>query len=205
VIDSVFSALVNVLVLAGLPFLGYFAYHKWRRKRSAGEILARAGLVLGETRFIGYCAAFSVVVVSAILVWQPPIGEFTREGSAWRQFVGVGLGVKGIAMTLLYGVVKTGFPEELLFRGLIAGSFGRRLSLPWANLSQAVVFLIPHLVLLWIMPEAWGVLVLVFAGSLFVGWARIRSGSILGPWLTHASLNVAMGLSVAARSAVALP
>jgi membrane protease YdiL (CAAX protease family) len=37
-------------------------------------------------------------------------------------------------MALLYGVVKTGFSEELLFRGLIAGSLSRRLPLLWATL-----------------------------------------------------------------------
>jgi membrane protease YdiL (CAAX protease family) len=163
--------------------------------------LRRAGLALGELRYIGYCSAFAFLVVSALLLWKPSLQSFASERSAWRQFLGVGLGAKGISMALLYGVVKTGFPEELLFRGLIAGSLSRRLSLARANLSQAFVFLVPHLLLLTIMPEMWPVLVLVFAGSLFVGWARIRSGSILGPWLVHASLNIATGLSVAARSA----
>ena len=54
-------------------------------------------------------------------------------------------------MALLYGVVKTGFPEELLFRGLIAGSLSRRFSLLWANVVQALIFLIPHLLVLRIM------------------------------------------------------
>ena len=39
--------------------------------------------------------------------------------------MGLGLTGTSIAMALLYGVVKTGFAEELLFRGLIAGSLGR--------------------------------------------------------------------------------
>jgi membrane protease YdiL (CAAX protease family) len=104
-------------------------------------------------------------------------------------------------MALLYGVVKTGFAEEFLFRGLIAGSLARRLPLPWANLAQALLFLLPHLLALRVMPETWGILPLVFAGALFAGWVRIRSGSIFGPWLLHAALNFTMCLSVAARTA----
>lgn len=200
-LDAVLSALVNVLVLGGVPFLGYFVYQRARHDRRSKEILERAGLQLGETRYIGYCAAFSIVIVSGLFWWQPPLGPLTAEGSAWRQFVGVGLGAKGVAMALIYGIVKTGFSEELLFRGLIAGSLSRRLSLLWANLGQALVFLLPHVLLLFVMPQMWPVLVAVFAGALFVGWARIRSGSVLGPWLAHASLNVAMGLSVLSRSA----
>jgi membrane protease YdiL (CAAX protease family) len=98
-------------------------------------------------------------------------------------------------------VVRTRFPEELLFRGLIAGSLSRRLPLPWANLGQAVVFLIPHLLVLRVMPELWGILTVIFAGSPLRGWVRIKTGSILGPWLIHASGNVAMCLSVASRTA----
>ena len=35
----------------------------------------------------------------------------------------------------------------------------------------------------------------------FTGWVRIRSGSILGPWLNHAVANVTICLSVAGRTA----
>jgi membrane protease YdiL (CAAX protease family) len=104
-------------------------------------------------------------------------------------------------MALLYGVVKTGFPEELLFRGLIAGSLSRRLPFPWANLGQALIFFIPHLLVLRVMPEMWSILPVIFAGSLLWGWVRIKSGSIIGSWLMHAAANVAICLSVAIRTA----
>ncbi len=199
--NAALSALLNLLVLAGLPFLFYFTYHKWRRKRGFREIAQRAGLQLGEGRYVGYSLAFALAAVAIFVIWPPPLEPFVREGSAQRSFVGLGLGGPTILMALLYGVVKTGFSEELLFRGLIAGSLSRRLSLLWANLVQALIFLVPHLLLLLIMPEMWGILPLVFAGALFKGWVRIKSGSIIGPWLIHASLNVAMSLSVAIRTA----
>jgi membrane protease YdiL (CAAX protease family) len=98
-------------------------------------------------------------------------------------------------------VVKTGFPEELLFRGLIAGRLSRRLPILWANLGQALVFLVPHLLVLRVMPEMWPILPVIFAGSLCWGRVRIKSGSIIGSWLMHASGNAAMCLSVAIRTA----
>lgn len=104
-------------------------------------------------------------------------------------------------MALLYGVAQTGFTEELLFRGLIAGSLSRRFSLLWANLVQAFIFLIPHVLVLRIMPEMWGILPVIFAIALLVGWVRIKSRSIIGGWVIHASVNVATCLSVAIRTA----
>ena len=199
--NAALSALVNLLVFAGLPFFAYFVYQKWRHKRAFGEILRRAGLQLGAGRYLAYSAGFACAVVAIVVLWQPPLDPLVRKGSPQRPFVGLGLGGPAVLMALLYGVVQTGFPEELLFRGLIAGSLSRRLPLLWANLGQALIFFIPHLLVLRVMPEMWGILPVIFAGSLLWGWVRIKSGSIIGSWLMHASGNVAMCLSVAIRTA----
>lgn len=50
------------------------------------------------------------------------------------------------------------------------------------------------------MPELWPILPIVFVTALFLGWVRIKSGSILGSWLIHASANVAICLLVAVRT-----
>jgi membrane protease YdiL (CAAX protease family) len=200
VANEALSALLNLTALGGLPFLIYFAYQKRRHKRGFSEIAQRAGLQLGDTGYIGYSLIVALATVASLIVWPPPLAPFLREGSPQREFAGLGLSGQAIAMALLYGVVKTGFTEEFLFRGMIAGSLARRLPGGWANLLQALIFLAPHLLVLRIMPEMWWVIPLVFGGALFAGWLRIRSGSIIGPWLIHASANVSMCLSVAART-----
>jgi membrane protease YdiL (CAAX protease family) len=198
--NTLISSLLNVLLFAALPFLFYAAYHVLRHGRGLAEIAGRAGARPGEARYIWYCLAVAMVAGGVLAVWPPPLAPFMREGSPQRQFVGLGLSRGAVLMALLYGAVKTGFAEEFLFRGLITGSLSRRLSASWANLLQSVIFILPHLLLLRMMPELWGIIPVIFFGSLFAGWARIKSGSILGPWLIHASVNVAMCLSVAART-----
>ncbi|MGB8635428.1 MAG: CPBP family intramembrane glutamic endopeptidase [Rhodanobacteraceae bacterium] len=199
-IHALFSALVNVVFLVVLPLAVYYGYHRWRHHRRFAEVARRAGLQMGDPRFIGYAAIGAAVVIIALLVFPPSLESSTAKGSGFAPFAGLGLGMPALVMALLYGVVKTGFAEEFLFRGLIAGSLGRRLPLIWANVLQALVFLLPHALVLLIMPSMWVVLPVVFAGALFAGWLRIRSESILGPWLLHASANVTVALSVAARS-----
>jgi membrane protease YdiL (CAAX protease family) len=195
------SALVNLLVLAALPFLFYFAYQRRRYKRRFAEVAQRAGLRLGEARYVGYSFAFALAGVTLLTIWPPPLEPFLRPGSPQQSFQGLGLAGAALPMALLYGVVKTGFTEEFLFRGLIAGSLSRRLSLLWANVLQALIFLIPHMLVLRVMPEMWGILPVIFAAALFVGWVRIKSGSIIGGWVIHAFANIAICLSVAIRTA----
>ena len=199
-VDAGVSALLNLVVLAGIPFLAYFAYQRLRHRRRFLEVARRAGLQLGDARYVGYSLVVAAAGVAALLVWPPPLGPFLRDGSPQQPFVGLGLSGRAMAMALLYGLVQTGFAEEFLFRGLIAGSLARRLRLRWANLTQALIFLLPHLLVLSIMPEMGWVIPVILAGALFAGWARIKSGSILGPWLIHGSANVTMCLSVAART-----
>jgi membrane protease YdiL (CAAX protease family) len=198
---SAISALVNLFVLAGIPFLFYFLYEKWRYKRTFAEIAQRAGFRLGEGRYIGYSLVFALAGIAVLVTWPPPLEPFLRVGSPQQAFRGLGLGGPAIAMALLYGVIKTGFTEELLFRGLIAGSLSRRLSLVWADVLQALIFLLPHFLVLRIMPEMWRILPIIFASALFMGWVRIKSGSIIGSWLIHASANIVICLSVAVRTA----
>jgi membrane protease YdiL (CAAX protease family) len=197
-VNALVSALPNLFLFAGLPFLLYYSYHKYRKKRGFAEIVQRAGLQLGEVRYIGYCLMFAVVVVTTLILCPPSLESSILERSALRAFDGLGFGIPTVVMALFYGVIETGFLEEFLFRGLITGSLSRHLSIPWANVLQAFIFLTPHLFLLRIMPE---LLPFIFILSLFLGWVRIKSGSMMGPWLIHASINVTMGLSVAIRTA----
>lgn len=193
-VSPMLNALIAVLLLAGLPFLGYVIWHKWRHKRRFVEIARRAGLQGSAARYLLISAAVAVLVVCALLLWHPSMAPFVREGSPQHAFIGMGWSMPAIVMALLYGVVQTGFVEELVFRGLIAGSLSRRLPLAWANLLQALIFLLPHLLILKTMPEMWMLLPLVFLLALVMGWVRAKSGSIVGSWLIHAALNVTICL-----------
>jgi membrane protease YdiL (CAAX protease family) len=198
--DAAFSAVLQLAVIAGIPFLAYLTYQRRRNRRTLREITRRAGLQLGDPRYLLYSSVFAAIGVAVLVIWTPPLDAVTRQGSAQRQFVGLGFGLHALTLAFLNGVVQTALAEEVLFRGLIAGSLGRRLPFVWADLSQAAIFTLPHLAILSFAPELWGILPVVFVGALILGWIRIKSGSIVGPWLMHASGNVTMALMVAVRT-----
>jgi membrane protease YdiL (CAAX protease family) len=109
-----------VFLLGGVPLFVYWIWHRRRYKRTFGETARRAGLQLGRSRYLVYRLLFAAVGAAALVIWTPPMEPLVRQRSMYRQFAGLGLGGQAIAMALLFGVMQTGFTEELLFRGLIA-------------------------------------------------------------------------------------
>ena len=107
-----------------------------------------------------------MIGATVVLIWSPPLEPLVRPGSPQQRFVGLGLSATAIVKALLYGALQTGFTEELLFRGLIAGSLSRPLPMVWANIGQALLFLVPHLLILRFMPEVSWLLPVIFAGAL---------------------------------------
>ncbi len=79
------GTVINLVIFVGLPLLLYSIYHKWRHKRGLVEILRRAGLQLGEVRYIGYCLLLALAIVVLMLIWPPALEPMLREGSAWRR------------------------------------------------------------------------------------------------------------------------
>jgi len=199
VLSAALSALLQAVLLGGVPFLLYYLWQRRYRQRTFLEAARRAGLQLGDPRYLAFSLLFAAIGIAAQIAWPPPLEAISRKGTMYHSFAGAGIGPETIAAALLCGVVQTGFTEELLFRGLLAGSLSRRMSLPWAVLVQALIFLLPHLGILFVAPELWYMLPFVFVMMLLMGWVRIKSGSILGSWLIHASGNVATALLVARR------
>lgn len=201
IIGSLIGSVLQFVILSAIPLGLYTAWHKLRHKRSWLEIRQRAGLVLGEPRYLLFSAGFAVVFALGLVLFPPSLEYYTTEHSPQRVVVGLGWSWQAWVMALAYGILKTGFPEELLVRGLLTGALSRRLPLWAANLIQALIFFAPHALILLVAPELWPILPIVFCGSLLLGWERIKSGSILGPWLVHATANVTITMIVAVRTA----
>ncbi|MCB1221609.1 MAG: CPBP family intramembrane metalloprotease [Planctomycetales bacterium] len=200
---AISTAVVNLIVLAGIPLGIYALFHSLKHKRGIRAVLERAGLCIGETRYLLQAAIASLAVAIILFLVPFDLSLMTHEGNAMAGFAGAGIKPLTFLLALLYGFLQTGFCEELFFRGLIAGSLSRRVKAPWANILQALIFLLPHLILLAIAPQAWPLLIVIFAGGLYAGWLRISSGSILAPWLLHATANSTMCLVIASRTVAA--
>jgi hypothetical protein len=107
-IDNLVSAVLQLAVGGGVPFLIYFLCQKWFRKRTFKEAASRAGINFCEWRYIAYGFGFALLGVTAIVIYSPSLEPLTRQGSAQRQFVGLGFSAVAIVKAFLYGGVQSG-------------------------------------------------------------------------------------------------
>ena len=201
VANEMLSAILQVIFIGGVPLMLYTAWHKLRHKRSLREIRTRAGLVVGDASMLRYAIGFAILSTLVSIFFPPPMEFLTEaEGSPHLKMVGLGWASDAWAIAVAYGVIKTGLTEELLFRGLLTGSLQRRMSMWVANLLQTLIFFVPHLLMvIYLAPDLWGILPRLVIGSLVMGWIRMKSGSILGPWIIHAAANTTIAMVVATQ------
>jgi hypothetical protein len=100
--------------------------------------------------------------------------------------------VTSVLLAFVYEAVYVALGEEVLFRGLIGGVLFRRLGFAVGNVLQALIFLLPHLLLLTVSTSLWPLLLSQLLGGWLNGWLLFRSESILPGWIAH-SLGNAFG------------
>lgn len=171
------AALLFVTALGAAAVLSRYGPAKgveilgWRRP--APTDLLWALLVVGFSVGLGWLALLGI----------PP--EIRSAEGTTGAVVGIGAAV---------GVVLGATVEELFFRGLLQGLIQARWSRTVGVLTQAIIFLLPHLLLLTVDPRFWMLLPVQFAVGIALGVLRNRSGSVVGPIVAHVATNLIAGL-----------
>jgi uncharacterized protein len=94
-----------------------------------------------------------------------------------------------LLIVLVQEAIYVALGEEIFFRGLLGGWLIRRYGFRTGNLIQALIFLLPHFLLLLVSLDLWPILIVQFLAGWLLGWLRDRSKSILPGWLAHSLIN----------------
>lgn len=177
------SALVELLVLS-LPSAIYA-----RRLRRSGaartQALSAIGLRAAARPEYVLALALIVPVTAAAVVLLNVIPGGVLHGHSKNIVIGPPRTATGYAATVILALA-----EEMLFRGFLAGLLFRRFGFRVGNALQALVFLVPHLLLLVVAVSLWPILPLQLLAGWVLGWLRARSDSIGPCWLLHAVTNL---------------
>lgn len=165
-----------------IPFTQWIGLKKWTGPdRSVGVWTA------------GISAAFTAVGLAVLFALQgteTAVSEFS------------GKGIQVLPAVVVYAVLNTALPEELLFRGFLLKRLQARFGFAAANITQALLFGVLHGALfLGTAGIEKTVLLVLFTAAIawFMGYINEKKaeGSIFPSCIIHAVSNLASGLCAA--------
>jgi uncharacterized protein len=187
------------LIVFSIPSLIYVAVckrhgEKWR------EILIRIGWQGG--RPVHFLWGIGVMAITGGLGWLAfqtvPSEVFQNPNINISAYIGWELSITSFFVVLLREGIYVTLGEEIFFRGFLGGWLVRRLGFKIGNTIQALIFLLPHLLLFLVSFSLWPIVLVQAITGWLLGWLRYRSDSILPGWLIHSLVN-ALGALIAMR------
>ncbi len=191
------NTMVSLIVYV-TPLLLYALVVHRKEGIEGRKIAERLGLTSGSKPYYAWAMVLAFLgMLVARRAWQSiPASTSEQPQMAISHFAGQSLSFGRILSAVWWGMFETGLGEELLFRGLIAGWLGRRFQFWTANILQALVFTLPHTLILLVDIRLWPLAIgLPFSFGLISGWLRLKSGSVFPGWLVHGLNNVATAIA----------
>lgn len=181
------------LLLFSLPSFFYIRALQ-RRGKTSTEARAAVGWRMARMPMYGLAVLVSAALLPITYVALQAISGGALDTSS-RLHV-----TYGNATTLggYVSVALLAVAEEILFRGLLGGILVRRCGFAVGNALQALIFLVPHLLLLLVSAALWPLLPVQLASGWLLGWLRHKSCSIGPCSLAHIIANVLAPLLLAA-------
>jgi membrane protease YdiL (CAAX protease family) len=187
------------LIVFSIPSLVYIAVHR-RCGEKWDEVFRKIGWQ--GSRPIYFLWSLGVIILVGGLGWlafQAVPSEVLQDPNInISDYAGLTLSVSSFLLVWLREAIYVALGEEIFFRGFLGGWLVRRLGFAIGNTVQALVFLLPHLLLLLVSQRLWPTIIVQLIAGWLLGWLRYRSNSILPGWLAH-SLTNAFGALAAMR------
>ena len=187
------------LIVLTVPSLVYVAVRR-RLGERWDEVLGKIGWQGSRPIFFLWSLG-AVIVVGGLgwLAFQAVPSEVLQDPNInISDYAGWTLSLTSFLLVWLREAIYVALGEEILFRGFLGGWLVRRLGFARGNTVQALVFLLPHLLLLLVSRSLWPVILVQLIAGWLLGLLRYRSNSILPGWLAH-SLTNALGALAAMR------
>lgn len=190
--QKILNSMVQILLFALIPFVWWcitarkkIGFFQWiGLKRVSSPKKNKTALWIAGTTLV--FMAVSVFILYTVKNIETATSEFS------------GLGIKALPAILVYAVLNTSLPEELLFRGFLLKRLSRQFGFPIGNAVQSLLFGFLHgamFLTLTGIPQA--ILIIGFTGG--IAWCmgyvneRKAGGSILPGWCMHAVSNIFSG------------
>lgn len=168
----------------------YFLVKK-RKKLTTKEIFKLLGFSFSLPKSYLYSIGISLfsILIAILLLTIFPLNLSLLENTTFSHYKEFDLTILSLSLIFLRELIFIALGEELFFRGLIGGVLFRNFSFFKANIFQTLIFLLPHLFLLFISIQLLPFLIIIIISGWLLGWLRYKSDSIFPCILAHSLTN----------------
>ena len=178
------------LIVFSLPSIIYVAVNRLRGEKWS-QVFDKVGWRSSSPRH--YFWGLGMTILLGGLGWLAvqfiPQDVLQDADVSISKYAGWTPDVASFLLILLREAIYVTLGEEIFFRGFLGGWLIRRFGFIIGNTAQALIFLVPHLLLLLVSIWFWPIVLVQFLAGWFLGWLRFRSDSILPGWLVHSLSN----------------
>ena len=186
-------------ILLSIPSIIYIAVRRSRRENWK-EILGKLGWKVN--RPVYFIWSLGVVIIVVGLGWlalqSVPSDVLDDPSVSISQYTGWTISIISFLLVWIREAIYIAIGEEIFFRGFLGGWLFRRFGFAIGNIIQALIFILPHLLLLIVSISFWPIVAVQLMAGWLLGWLRYKSDSILPGWLAH-SLSNAIGALAAMK------
>ena len=136
-----------------------------------------------------FCLLGVIISIPVALFVLPDVYRHPTPGDTLYYYAHLGLSALSILSAFLNETFFTALGEEAFFRGLLGGWLMRRFGFLVGNTLQTLIFLLPHVPILFVSASLWPVLAFPVLAGWVNGWLRYKSDSIFPGMLIHAVTN----------------
>ncbi len=188
-INALLNGVIQVVLFAMIPFVWWLITA--RKKESFFHWI---GLKKVKTEDTGkFWKVFWIILIVGFVVGEILVYLQGDVESAQSSYTG--MGISAVPAALAYALIQTSLSEELLFRGFLQKRLSAKFGFHTANIIQASIFGVLHLILLWGNVAPWYlVLAVLYPMALAMSFSylneKLAGGSILPSWCIHAIVNI---------------
>lgn len=188
-IQMIINSIVEILLFALIPFIWWLVtarketgFFKWIGLKKPKDTKENKTLIWILAIVICFC------ILSAFMLTL-----LKGAKTATSEFLGMGFGA--LPAILVYAILNTALPEEILFRGFLLKRFSNKFGFTKGNIMQSMLFGLMHGIMFFsVTGFIKAVLIILFTGSIgwFMGFVNEKKadGSIIPSWIIHASANI---------------
>ncbi len=196
-INKVVSSVLEIILFSLVPFIWWLITS--RKKESFFHWVGLKKVDGAKTKAVIKAAAIVEVCFLALSFYMLYAVKGV-EDLATSEFTG--LGVNALPAILVYALINTALPEEILFRGFILKRIASRFGYNAGNYVQCILFGFLHgAMFIKSVGLVTGILITCF--TMAIAWCmghvneKKADGSILPSWGIHAAANIFSGIVAA--------